>query len=111
MKKRIVWMVLLLQRGMFLFATSTTDNSTNLSTDKGMPWNTPLGKIQDALEGPTLKIISIILIVTAGIFIATSEGSGVKKKGAWIIIGLAVAANASKVFTTLFSDGAGTLLW
>ncbi len=109
MKKLGCMVVLLLQRGFLLVATDTT--TSNSGGSEAMPWDTPLEIVSNALSGNTLRIISIILIVVAGIFIATSEGSGVKKKGAWIIIGIAVAANAASVFDNLFGTAGGTLLW
>ncbi len=103
-----IWLVLLLVTKRAMLLAATADGSGAAGT---MPWDAPLQKIQAALAGPTLRVISIILIIVAGIFIATSEGSGVKKKGAWIIIGIAVAANATSFFNTLFPTSGGTLLW
>ncbi len=95
--KKLFGMIVFFAQGLMLSATSVST-----SGDSGMPWESPLSKIQNALSGNTLRIISLILIILGGIVIAVSEGSGIKKKGAWIIIGIAIAANASSLVSTLF---------
>ncbi len=95
--KKILGVAVFFLQGWMLSAAAVSAEG-----DKGMPWEGPLSKIQTALSGNTLRIISLILIILGGIVIAVSEGSGIKKKGAWIIIGLAIAANASSLATKLF---------
>ncbi len=67
------------------------------------PWDTPLERLEAMLTGSTIRIVGILLILSAGLFIAVSEGSGVKKRVAWIVIGLGIAVNAAAIIDKVLS--------
>ncbi len=67
------------------------------------PWDTPLERLTDMLTGSTIRIVGILLILSAGLYIAVSEGSNVKKRVAWIVIGLGVAINASVIIDKILT--------
>jgi type IV secretory pathway VirB2 component (pilin) len=75
-----------------------------------MPWEAPLQKILDSVEGPVAKIIAVIIIVTTGLTLAFGDTSGGFRRLVQIVFGLSIAFAASSFFLTFFSFGGGALV-
>lgn len=75
-----------------------------------MPWEAPLQKILDSVEGPVAKIIAVIIIVTTGLALAFGDTSGGFRRLVQIVFGLSIAFAASSFFLTFFSFGGGALV-
>jgi type IV secretory pathway VirB2 component (pilin) len=75
-----------------------------------MPWEAPLQKILDSVEGPVAKIIAVIIIVTTGLTLAFGDTSGGFRRLVQIVFGLSIAFAASSFFLTFFSFGGGALI-
>ena len=75
-----------------------------------MPWEAPLQKVLDSVEGPVAKIIAVIIIITTGLTLAFGDSSGGFRKLIQIIFGLSIAFGASSFFLSFFSFGGGALV-
>jgi type IV secretion system protein VirB2 len=75
-----------------------------------MPWEAPLQKILDSMEGPVAKVISVIIIIVTGLQLAFGETSGGFRRLIQIVFGLSIAFAASSFFLSFFSFGGGALI-
>jgi type IV secretion system protein VirB2 len=76
----------------------------------GMPWEEPLQKVLESVQGPVAKIIAVMIIITTGLSLAFGETSGGFRKLIQIIFGLSIAFAASSFFLSFFSFGGGALI-
>lgn len=86
-------------------ATSATH-----AAGSSMPWEAPLQKILDSVEGPVAKIIAVIIIIVTGLTLAFGDSSGGFRRLIQIVFGLSIAFAASSFFLSFFSFGGGALL-
>ena len=75
-----------------------------------MPWEQPLQKILDSIEGPVAKIMSVIIIVVTGLTLAFGDTSGGFRRLIQIVFGLSIAFAASTFFLSFFSFAGGALV-
>ncbi len=75
-----------------------------------MPWEAPLQKILDSVEGPVAKVVSVIIIVVTGLTLAFGDTSGGFRRLIQIVFGLSIAFAASSFFLSFFSFGGGALV-
>ena len=75
-----------------------------------MPWEEPLQRILESIEGPVAKIIAVIIIIVTGLTLAFGDTSGGSRKLIQIVFGLSIAFAASSFFLSFFSFGGGALL-
>jgi type IV secretory pathway VirB2 component (pilin) len=75
-----------------------------------MPWEAPLQKILDSVEGPVAKILAVIIIIVTGLTLAFGDTSGGFRRLIQIVFGLSIAFAASSFFLSFFSFGGGALL-
>ncbi|AYV47536.1 conjugal transfer protein TrbC [Caulobacter flavus] len=75
-----------------------------------MPWEEPLQRILESIEGPVAKIIAVIIIIITGLTLAFGETSGGSRKLIQIVFGLSIAFAASSFFLSFFSFGGGALV-
>ena len=57
----------------------------------GMPWESPLQKIQQSITGPVVQAAAIIAVVIFGGGVAMSESGGTLRRGLGILFGLSIA--------------------
>ena len=76
----------------------------------GMPWEAPLQRILESVEGPVAKIIAVIIIIVTGLTLAFGDTSGGSRKMIQIVFGLSIAFAASSFFLSFFSFGGGALV-
>jgi len=76
----------------------------------GMPWEEPLQKVLESVQGPVAKIIAVIIIIMTGLTLAFGETAGGFRKLIQIIFGLSIAFAASSFFLSFFSFGGGALI-
>lgn len=81
-----------------------------LAAGSSMPWEAPLQKILDSVEGPVSKIVAVIIIIVTGLSLAFGETSGGFRKLIQIVFGLSIAFAASSFFLSFFSFGGGALV-
>jgi type IV secretion system protein VirB2 len=75
-----------------------------------MPWEAPLQKILDSVEGPVAKILAVIIIIVTGLTLAFGDSTGGFRRLIQIVFGLSIAFAASSFFLSFFSFGGGALL-
>ncbi|MGE0232081.1 MAG: TrbC/VirB2 family protein [Flavobacteriaceae bacterium] len=84
--------------------------STAHAAGSSMPWEAPLQKVLDSVEGPVAKIIAVIIIIVTGLTLAFGDSSGGFRRLIQIVFGLSIAFAASSFFLSFFSFGGGALL-
>ena len=75
-----------------------------------MPWEQPLNKILQSVEGPVAKILAVIVIIVTGLTLAFGDTSGGFRRLIQIVFGLSIAFAASSFFLSFFSFGGGVLV-
>ncbi|CDX22687.1 Conjugal transfer protein TrbC [Mesorhizobium sp. ORS 3324] len=75
-----------------------------------MPWEQPLEKILQSIEGPVSKIIAVIIIIVTGLTLAFGDSSGGFRRLIQVVFGLSIAFAASSFFLSFFSFGGGALI-
>ncbi|MBZ9768299.1 TrbC/VirB2 family protein [Mesorhizobium sp. CA6] len=81
-----------------------------LASGSSMPWEQPLEKILQSVEGPVSKIIAVIIIIVTGLTLAFGDSSGGFRRLIQIVFGLSIAFAASSFFLSFFSFGGGALI-
>jgi type IV secretory pathway VirB2 component (pilin) len=76
----------------------------------GMPWEEPLQRVLESVQGPVAKIVAVIIIIVTGLTLAFGETAGGFRRLIQIIFGLSIAFAASSFFLSFFSFGGGALL-
>jgi type IV secretion system protein VirB2 len=80
------------------------------ASGSSMPWEQPLEKVLQSIEGPVSKIIAVIIIVVTGLTLAFGDSSGGFRRLIQIVFGLSIAFAASSFFLSFFSFGGGALI-
>ena len=93
-----------------LFLAVTVLTSPANAAGSNMPWEQPLQKILDSIEGPVAKIMSVIIIVVTGLTLAFGDTSGGFRRLIQIVFGLSIAFAASSFFLSFFSFSGGALI-
>jgi type IV secretion system protein VirB2 len=81
-----------------------------LAAGSGMPWEEPLQKVLESVQGPVAKIVAVIIIIVTGLTLAFGETAGGFRRLIQIIFGLSIAFAASSFFLSFFSFGGGALI-
>ena len=76
----------------------------------GMPWEAPLQRILESVEGPVAKIIAVIIIIITGLSLAFGDMSGGFRRLLQIVFGLSIAFAATSFFLSFFSFAGGALI-
>lgn len=80
------------------------------ASGSSMPWEEPLQKILESIEGPVAKVVSVIIIISTGLMLAFGDTSGGFRRLVQIVFGLSIAFAASGFFLSFFSFGGGALV-
>ena len=80
------------------------------ASGSSMPWEQPLTQIEQSIEGPVAKVISVIIIIVTGLTLAFGDTSGGFRRLIQIGFGLSIAFAASSFFLSFFSFGGGALV-
>ena len=76
----------------------------------GMPWEEPLQRVLESVQGPVAKIVAVIIIITTGLTLAFGDTAGGFRRLIQIVFGLSIAFAASSFFLSFFSFGGGALV-
>jgi len=93
-----------------LFAAAMLLASEAQAAGSGMPWEQPLEKVLESVQGPVAKIVAVIIIITTGLTLAFGETAGGFRRLIQIVFGLSIAFAASSFFLSFFSFGGGALI-
>ena len=76
----------------------------------GMPWEQPLEKVLESVQGPVAKVVAVIIIITTGLTLAFGETAGGFRRLIQIIFGLSIAFVASSFFLSFFGFAGGAVI-
>ena len=76
----------------------------------GMPWEAPLQRILESIEGPVAKILAVIIIIVTGLSLAFGDMSGGFRKLVQVVFGLSIAFAATSFFLSFFAFAGGALI-
>lgn len=91
-------------------ALALTLASKAQAAGSGMPWEEPLQKVLESVQGPVAKIVAVIIIIVTGLTLAFGETAGGFRRLIQIVFGLSIAFAASSFFLSFFSFGGGALI-
>ena len=92
--------------GLALLATC----SVALAAGSGMPWEAPMQRILESIEGPVAKIIAVIIIIITGLSLAFGDISGAFRRMVQVVFGLSIAFAATSFFLSFFAFAGGALI-
>ena len=84
--------------------------SPALAAGSGMPWEAPLQRILESIEGPVAKVSAVVIIIVTGLSLAFGDMSGGFRRLIQIVFGLSIAFAATSFFLSFFSFGGGALI-
>ena len=76
----------------------------------GMPWEAPLQRILDSIEGPVAKVVAVVTIIITGLSLAFGDMGGGLRRLIQIVFGLSIAFAATSFFLSFFSFAGGALI-
>lgn len=76
----------------------------------GMPWEAPLERIVESIEGPVAKVIAVVIIIVTGLSLAFGDMGGGLRRLIQIVFGLSIAFAATSFFLSFFSFAGGALI-
>ena len=76
----------------------------------GMPWEAPLQRILELVEGPVAKVSAVVIIIMTGLSLAFGDMSGGLRRLIQIVFGLSIAFAATSFFLSFFSFAGGALI-
>lgn len=76
----------------------------------GMPWEAPLQRILESIEGPVAKVVAVIIIIVTGLSLAFGDMGGGMRRLIQIVFGLTIAFAATSFFLSFFSFAGGALI-
>lgn len=90
-----------------LFAFHATDAD---AAGSGLPWEAPLQRILESIEGPVAKVVAVIIIIVTGLSLAFGDMGGGFRRLIQVVFGLSIAFAATSFFLSFFSFAGGALI-
>jgi type IV secretion system protein TrbC len=87
-----------------------TGAATAYAAGSGMPWEAPLQRILESIEGPVTKVIAVVIIIVTGLSLAFGDMGGGLRRLIQIVFGLSIAFAATSFFLSFFSFAGGALI-
>jgi type IV secretion system protein TrbC len=91
-------------------ATMLVMCTTAHAAGSGMPWEAPLQRILESIEGPVAKVSAVVIIIMTGLSLAFGDMSGGLRRLIQIVFGLSIAFAATSFFLSFFSFAGGALI-
>ena len=76
----------------------------------GMPWEAPLQRILESIEGPVAKVVAVVTIIITGLSLAFGDMGGGLRRLIQIVFGLSIAFAATSFFLSFLSFAGGALI-
>jgi type IV secretion system protein VirB2 len=92
------------------FAVLAASCDAALAAGSGMPWEAPLQRILESIEGPVAKVIAVVIIIVTGLSLAFGDMGGGLRRLIQIVFGLSIAFAATSFFLSFFSFAGGALI-
>jgi type IV secretion system protein VirB2 len=90
------------------FAVSIAEEAN--AAGSGMPWEAPLQRILESIEGPVAKVCAVVIIIVTGLSLAFGDMGGGLRRLVQIVFGLSIAFAATSFFLSFFSFAGGALI-
>jgi type IV secretory pathway VirB2 component (pilin) len=96
----------------FVFAAAMLAASCHvaLAAGSGMPWEAPLQRILESIEGPVAKVIAVVTIILTGLSLSFGDMGGAFRRMVQVVFGLSIAFAATSFFLSFFSFAGGALI-
>jgi type IV secretion system protein TrbC len=78
-----------------------------LGAGSGMPWEAPLQRILESIEGPVAKVAAVVTIIMTGLSLAFGDMGGGLRRLIQIVFGLSIAFAATSFFLSFFAFAGG----
>ena len=92
------------------FYAMTTMNA--LAATGGLPWDTPIARLQNDLTGPVATGISVVAFLAAGAALVFGEElGGIAKKALYVVLGVAMIVFGNTFLSALGLINAGAVLF
>lgn len=102
----LLFALILIGLSLFILATCLPANAAG----SGMPWEAPLQKILESIEGPVAKVVAVIIIIVTGLSLAFGDMGGGFRRLIQIVFGLSIAFAATSFFLSFFAFAGGALI-
>ena len=76
----------------------------------GLPWEAPLERILQSIEGPVAKAVAVIVIILTGLTLAFGDMGGGFRRLIQVVFGLSIAFAATSFFLSFFSFAGGAVI-
>ena len=103
-QRRLLLGVIIITAGFILFP------GTAHAAGSAMPWEAPLTKILQSIEGPVAKIFGTVVIIMTGLGLAFGDAGGGVRKLIQIVFGLSIAFTATSFFLSFFKFSGGAMI-
>ena len=103
---RAIWTEVALYAVVILLTTSIPAHAAG----SGMPWEAPLQRILESVEGPVAKVSAVLVIIMTGLSLAFGDMSGGFRRLIQIVFGLSSAFAATSFFLSFFAFAGGALI-
>jgi type IV secretion system protein VirB2 len=96
----------------FAFAATMLAVSSHaaIAAGSGMPWEAPLQRILESIEGPVAKVVAVITIILTGLSLSFGDMGGAFRRMVQVVFGLSIAFAATSFFLSFFSFAGGALI-
>jgi type IV secretion system protein TrbC len=81
-----------------------------IAAGSGMPWEAPLQRILESIEGPVAKVVAVVIIIVTGLSLAFGDMGGGLRRLIQIVFGLSIAFAATSFFLSFFAFAGGALV-
>jgi type IV secretion system protein VirB2 len=81
-----------------------------VAAGSGMPWEAPLQRILESIEGPVAKVVAVVIIIITGLSLAFGDMGGGLRRLLQIVFGLSIAFAATSFFLSFFAFAGGALI-
>ena len=81
-----------------------------VAAGSGMPWEAPLQRILESIEGPVAKVVAVVIIIVTGLSLAFGDMGGGLRRLIQIVFGLSIAFAATSFFLSFFAFAGGALI-
>jgi type IV secretion system protein TrbC len=96
----------------FTFAAAMLATSCHaaIAAGSGMPWEAPLQRILESIEGPVAKVVAVVTIILTGLSLSFGDMGGAFRRMVQVVFGLSIAFAATSFFLSFFSFAGGALI-
>jgi type IV secretion system protein VirB2 len=81
-----------------------------IAAGSGMPWEAPLQRILESIEGPVAKVVAVVTIILTGLSLSFGDMGGAFRRMVQVVFGLSIAFAATSFFLSFFSFAGGALI-